>query len=168
MPTRIKPRSRLFTAADLPRLPNVVDGMDTVYELFDGELVFLPLPSADHSISQGLICYYLTRDCEFKADAAFVLKASLPVKLSREGYLLTIPEIIVEVRSKNDSLPELTSKCEEYLEAGTVLVWVPDPRHRTISEYRRDAGPRVFQPGDTLTCDLLPGFAVPVLSFFDE
>ena len=35
--------------------------------------------------------------------AAFILTASLPVRQSTEGYLETIPEIVVEVRSKNDT-----------------------------------------------------------------
>jgi Uma2 family endonuclease len=131
--------------------------------------------------------YYLQCECEFKglgetcgevgvvlsrapdrvvgADAAFVLKESLPIRRSREDYLITIPEII-EVRSKNDWMPELHSKCEQYLAAGSVLVWVLDPGKKTVTEHRHDATPVTWNADDVLTCDLLPGFAEPVKHLF--
>ena len=40
-----------------------------------------------------------------------------------EGYLETIPELIVEVRSKNDSIAEMRSEGGMYLKAGVSIVW---------------------------------------------
>jgi Uma2 family endonuclease len=34
----------------------------------------------------------------------------LPAKLSREGYFETIPDLVVEIRSKNDTTPEIETK----------------------------------------------------------
>ena len=40
-------------------------------------------------------------------DAAFVVKRSLPVRMLPEGYFETIPDLVVEIRNKNDSLADL-------------------------------------------------------------
>ena len=43
-------------------------------------------------------------------DAVFISTAKLPVVESPEGYLETIPDLAVEVRSRNDSAAELDRK----------------------------------------------------------
>ena len=99
----------------------------------------------------------------FGADAVFIANRRLPLKLSPEGYLETLPDLVVEVRSKNDTLASLACKAEEYLQAGGVVVWVVDPVARNIVEYRKDTDPRVWNETDTLTLeDVIPGFALPV------
>jgi Uma2 family endonuclease len=96
-------------------------------------------------------------------DAVFIAKASCPPQLSPEGYLLTIPELVVEVRSKNDSQPEIDEKVRDYLAAGVVLVWVADPAARTVTAHRAGQPAVVFGPTDALTADpVIPGFSVPV------
>lgn len=101
------------------------------------------------------------------ADAAFVLAKSLPVRRSKEGYLEPPPEIVIEVRSKNDTSNEVRAKKEEYFDAGVLLVWVLDPDDQTVTAHRPGLSPRVFAISDTLASgDLLPGFAVPVSKLF--
>jgi Uma2 family endonuclease len=101
------------------------------------------------------------------ADAAFITSASLPLRLSPEGYLETIPELIVEVRSKNDTQPEIDHKVNDYLTAGVRVVWVADPATETVTAYRPGQPPQVFGPQDTLTVDdVIPGFAMPVRDVF--
>jgi Uma2 family endonuclease len=96
-------------------------------------------------------------------DAAFLTNAQLPPLVSPEGYLITIPELVVEVRSKNDTQPEIAEKVNAYLAAGVVVVWVADPDARTVTAYRTGQQPLVFGATDTLTADgVIPGFAVPV------
>ncbi|MBA4186983.1 MAG: hypothetical protein C0467_03095 [Planctomycetaceae bacterium] len=83
--------------------------------------------------------------------------------LARGFYLLTPPALVVEVRSKNDSQPEIDAKVQQYLAAGVVLVWVADPELRTVTAYRANQPPTVFAATDTLTADpVIPGFAVPI------
>ncbi len=53
-------------------------------------------------------------------DVVFVRKSKLPVRASREGYLETIPDLVVEVRSKNDALTDLEPIREPSAEKGTV------------------------------------------------
>src|SRR5207302_580910 len=86
-------------------------------------------------------------------DAAFVVKNSLPVRTSPEGYLETIPELVVEVRSKNDTLAELRAKAREYLDAGVQIVWVTNPALKTVTVYRSGQKPIEHRDGDTLTAE---------------
>lgn len=96
-------------------------------------------------------------------DAAFVCGAAAAIQESPEGYLVTIPELVVEVRSKNDTQPEIAEKVNAYLAAGVAVVWVADPDARTVTAYRTGKQPLVFGATDTLTADgVIPGFAVPV------
>jgi Uma2 family endonuclease len=48
---------------------------------------------------------------------------------------LIIPDLAVEVVSKNDSYPDIQDKVERYLTLGVQLVWVVDPhRARVVAE----------------------------------
>ncbi len=100
------------------------------------------------------------------ADAAFILTKSLPVRRTKEGYLETIPELVVEVCRKNDTLNEVRAKKEEYFDAGVLLVWVLDPEDKTVTAHRPNQKAQIFHSGEDLTCDILPGFAVPVEKLF--
>src|SRR5262249_13163677 len=96
-----------------------------------------------------------------------IANASLPLRLSPEGYLETIPDLVVEVRSKNDTQPEIDHKVNDYLQAGVRVVWVPDPERQIVTAYRNGQPPQVFAASDTLPFpDLLSGFAMPVQDVF--
>ncbi len=100
-------------------------------------------------------------------DVAFITNASLPLQLTSEGYLLTIPELVVEVRSPNDTQPEIDRKVQEYLDAGVVVVWAPDPARQTVTEYRRGIPPKTYHTTDVLTVpDVIPGFHAIVANLF--
>ncbi len=189
-PPPARPRSpRLLTAADLACLPRTLPTGDVKYELDDGELIVMPLPGDIHAIQQGRVLYFLT-DAELRLglgqvrgevgvilrrnpdrvvgpDACFILAASLPVRRSREGFLETIPELIVEIESKNDTDPGLRAKTDEYFAAGVQMVWRLDPDKTTVTIHRPGHPDQVFGPADTLAADdLLPGFAVTVARLF--
>ncbi len=179
---------RLLTAADLAELPTSFSSGDVRYELDDGRLVVLAPPGHTHGRRQAKIVQYLGSEAEDRglgevcaevgivlrrkpdrvvgADAAFILTASLPARRSKEGYLETIPEIVVEVRSKNDSSNEVRANKEEYFAAGVQLVWVLDPDDKTVAEYRPDCDVHLFTCDHSLSTPLLPGFAIPVAKLF--
>lgn len=183
-PVLTPPKRWHFTIADLAAMPRSLPSGDVRYELVDGELITMAPPGYDHGRQQNIIGAYLHLQAEaiglgeactetgvvlrrhpdrvVAPDAAFVLKSSLPVQRSPEGYLETIPELVVEVRSKNDTIAELVSKCEEYFTAGVHIVWIVDAHHRTIAAHQSDGSVQVFRDGDTLTCPFLPGFGVAV------
>ena len=96
-------------------------------------------------------------------DGAFITNARLPVRRSTEGYLETIPELIAEVRSKNDTLAYTVRKAGEYLAAGAVLVWVVDPVGRRVFAHRAGAEPVEVGIDGFLECeDIIPGFRLAV------
>jgi Uma2 family endonuclease len=179
---------RLLTAADLAMLPTSLSSGDVRYELDDGRLIIMPPPGDIHGRRQAKIVRFLDSEAEERglgevraevgivlrrnpdrvvgADAAFILATSLPVRRSKEGYLETIPEIVVEVRSKNDTSNEVRAKKEEYFDAGVKLVWVLDSDDRTIAAHEPGKPVKLFAVSDTLATELLPGFVVPVAKLF--
>jgi len=193
MPAPTAPRvrtdwPRLLTAADLAKMPTSLPDGDVRYELDDGVLVAMAPPGFDHGIEQSNVLRYLIIDAEMKGlgrscgetgvvlrrdpdrvvgpDVAFLTPDQLPARRTREGYLETIPKLVVEIRSENDTLPEIESKVAEYLAAGVVEVWVLDPDDQSIAVHAGSV--RTFASTEQLTSDLLPGFAVPVAAFFAE
>jgi Uma2 family endonuclease len=103
------------------------------------------------------------------ADAVFIANASLPIRRSPEGYLETVPDLVVEVVSKNDARPYVSQKVSDYLSAGVKVVWVADPPSRTVTEYRPSAELVTYHAEDVLTLeDLIPGFQMQVAEAFEE
>jgi Uma2 family endonuclease len=183
---------RLFTVADLALLPSDLPSGPVCYELHHGRLMTMPPPGDIHGAVEnkfagaflyqgeyrglgkarcGEVSIILARnpDHVFGADAVFIANASLPVRRSPEGYLETMPELVVEVRSKNDTGLALERKAADYLAAGVRVVWVADPLGRTVTEYRKDTPAKVYGEADTLTIeDVIPGFLLPVQQALQE
>ena len=55
-----------------------------------------------------------------------------------DGYLEVPPNLAVEVVSPGDGPREVRDKVAAWLAAGVALVWVVDPRARTIAIHRLD------------------------------
>jgi Uma2 family endonuclease len=185
----IEPYLRLLTVADLAAMPGDLPSGDVKYELDNGRLIVTPPPGSEHGLIQGEFAAQLVTfakqhslgrvwvDCGVilwrdpdrcvGPDICFVAQHRLPPKLSREGYLETIPDLVVEVRSKNDTKPYLKRKAHDYLKAGVRLVWVVEPQPQKVTEYRPDVAPQTFGISETLACDdILPGFRLPLAELF--
>lgn len=77
------------------------------------------------------------------------------------------PVLAVEILSPHNTTEEMQSKVDEYLECGSKLVWVVEPRRRTVTVYRPDAEPVMFNVRQTIDGDSsLPGLALPVTEMF--
>jgi len=180
---------RLLTIADVAALPSELPSGKVRYQLDYGRLVIMPPPGDIHGCSDARVIGELMQQGQIPGhgearaevglilgrnpdrlvtfDAAFITKASLPVRRSQEGYLETIPELVSETRSKNDTIPEIERKVAEYHQAGVRVVWLLDPFTHTITIYRRGQQPVVLQTNDVLTVpDLIPGFQVVVRDLF--
>ena len=186
----VRARQRLLTAADLAALPDELPSGPVKYELDQGRLVALMSPpGSDHGKMQlrigsilfkyaeemglgeafGEVAIILRRnpDRVVAPDAAFVARRSLPVRTSAEGYLETIPELVVEVRSKNDLVAAIRAKADLYLKAGVKLVWVIDANRRTVGVYRKRQKVRELRVGDTLTAEgVIPRFRIAIAELF--
>ncbi len=95
-------------------------------------------------------------------DVAYLRADRTPAPGTR-GFPELAPDLAVEVRSPDDSRRELAEKVADWLAAGARVVWVVDPRARTLVVHEADQAPRTLGEGDTLTGgDVLPGFSVVV------
>jgi Uma2 family endonuclease len=96
-------------------------------------------------------------------DAAWIRHervASLPeAELNTIPHL--VPDFVVEVRSKSNSLRRLQDKMQEYLASGVRLGWLLDATTRTAYVYRPDAEVQVLEQPTALDgSPELPGFVL--------
>lgn len=180
---------QLLTADDFLRQ----HGGETCVELVRGQVVRYPMPGGPH----GYICnnasalitpfvrehglgrvfsndtFTRTRAKETTStlrgpDVAFVSYARLPKGPIPEGPLPVSPDMVIEVRSPTDRIPQLSSKASEYLDAGVTVVLVLDPDTESVAVYRENELPIRMHNGDELTLpEVLPGFSVLVKKFFE-
>ena len=90
-------------------------------------------------------------------DAAFVAGDRLGTGLIPAGFLEMAPDLAVEVVSPGDSASAVQARVDDWLAAGTRLVWVVDPETRSVIVHRR-AGAAVVVP-EAGTLDGAPVFS---------
>ena len=181
-----QPISKRYTPQDLLAMPDN-NGM----ELVDGQIVEKEV-SRESSEVEGLILFRIQA---FLADhpIAKAYPASLgytcfpddPVKMRKpdvtvvqlsrlnqlskgdSGYMPIYPDLAIEVISPNDVTYDTDEKVREYLDAGFPLIWVADPKARTITVHPLKGRPAIFTDDDEMTADaVLPGFHCKVRDFF--
>ncbi|MFO0964261.1 MAG: Uma2 family endonuclease [Gemmataceae bacterium] len=79
-----------------------------------------------------------------------------------------VPDLAVEIVSKNNSAEEIQEKVKEYLACGVKEVWVVYPRARQILVYKTAKEARVLDEDDLLEGgEILPGFSLRVRDLLD-
>ena len=100
-------------------------------------------------------------------DAAFVCSERVEEVGSVEGYWPGAPDLAAEVISPNDRYTEVEAKIMEWLDAGTRMVVVLDPRRRAVTVYRSRDDIAVLTTDDVLRGgEVVPGWSVPVRDLF--
>ncbi|MCE9563108.1 MAG: Uma2 family endonuclease [Planctomycetes bacterium] len=185
------------TTATDPLMPSDeflrLHGGETCVELVRGQVVRYPMPGGPHGFITGNATAILhnfvrehklgrvfTNDTFTKTrvkeasetlrgpDVAFVSYARMPKGPIPNGPIPS-PDLVVEVRSPSDRIPQLSAKATEYLDAGVTVVLVLDPETESLAVFRENEFPIRMHNGDELTlADVLPGFAVEVKKFFEE
>ena len=85
------------------------------------------------------------------------------------GYQDGAPDLAVEVKSPNDSRPEMFAKAQMWIGYGTRIVLVLDPALVTVTVYRPNTEPVTYGEDDVLDLgDLLPRFSCPVWRLFRQ
>ena len=178
--------ARHLTLAEFAALPSETKVGPVRHELDNGVLITMLPPGDLHSVIESNLVFALKVFGEAKgygkarvgevgiilrrspdrvvgADAAFIKNVSLPVRRSPEGYLETIPELVIEVVSKHDRKSRLDRKVQEYLTAGVRLVMVVDPQQRTVALHRAGHEAEVLRNDDRIQIDeIIPGFNLTV------
>jgi Uma2 family endonuclease len=106
-----------------------------------------------------------------KPDVSFIRAGRLAEERIPEGYILIAPDLAVEVISPGDLAYEVDEKVQKYLGAGVKLVWVINPKTRTVRIHRPGAaalGPigALSESSRISGEDVLPEFECAVAEFF--
>ncbi|MEK7484411.1 MAG: Uma2 family endonuclease [Planctomycetota bacterium] len=176
----------LITAQNLLEMPN--DGFR--YELVKGELkkmapagfqhgriaaiVTISLGSYVHSHQLGVVCAAETGflitfnpDTVRAPDVAFISQKRLQEIKETKGFWPGTPDLAVEVISPNDIYLEVEEKVWDWLEAGTQMVLVINPRKRIATQYRSKQEIRVFSENESLDGgDVVPGWTLLIKDLF--
>jgi len=79
----------------------------------------------------------------------------------REGFIPLCPDFVVELRSKTDTLKDLRTKMQEYIDNGTQLGWLIDPKNKRVEIYRAGQVMEVVENPSALSGEeVLPGFTL--------
>ena len=177
---------RLLTEQDLARLPD--DGFR--HELQAGLLLAEPIPFPRHAQVQARLIALLdgfarpmdlgqvlcdggfllasNPDTVRGPDVAFVTRDRWSAVTDRGRFFRGAPDLAVEVLSPSNRAGEIHAKVADYLAAGARLVWVVDPKRRSITVHETLLAPRRLGPRDVLDGgEVLPGFAIPVEAVFE-
>jgi Uma2 family endonuclease len=86
---------------------------------------------------------------------------------SEQRYLERSPDLVVEVRSPDDSLSSQLRKMDDYFESGCRLAWLVLPEEHSVLILAPNAAPRTATAGETLDGGgVLPGLSIAVDDLF--
>lgn len=169
----------LLSYADLATYPD--DGLRR--ELIGGRLAVTPAPRTRHQEIVfrlvGSFHAHLSRHGGGRAFPApydvvlsdhdvvepdLVFVADSQADIIGERNVTGVPALLIEVLS--DPRIDRVHKRDLYARSGVTEYWIVDGEADRIEVYSLDRGrygkPGIFEPGDTLTFDALPGFAIDV------
>ena len=156
---------------------------DKQVELVRGVLMVHPLSDTWHGVIQENLAWHLGafvrprglgricgQDAGFRtrsdpdtvrgADVAFVA-ADRAALIPQRGFATFAPDLVAEILSPGDRAGEVLEKVNDWLAAGTRLVWVIDPERIAARNYRSDGTTSTIGPDASFDGEsVLPGFTV--------
>jgi len=163
---------------------------DRKYELQAGFVLSEPHPGGRH----GRVCLRIAMHLEgfaearglgftFIGEAGYVLALDPPTVLIPDVSYLSLargqkqvaattpfqgaPDLAIEVLSPSNRRGEIGRKVAAYTGAGCPLVWILDPKRRTVTVHEGPTASRVLWEDDALEGGtVVPGFSVPVRELF--
>lgn len=177
------PEARTYAYADLATFPE--DNLRR--EIIDGELIVTAAPYLRHQqVLLELAVLFSTHLKSYGGGRVFIAPADvvfsdvnvvepdlLFVPDDRQGILTEkniqgVPALVVEVVS--DTRMDRVRKRDLYARFGVPDYWIVDPEADRVEVYRLTgdayAKPEILEPGETLTYDGLPGFAIDLRQLF--
>ena len=113
--------------------------------------------------------FALGPDSVLTADAAFVSSSRLPGGEVPEGFVPLAPDLVIQIMAPDGRWKEARKNAELFLNAGSRLVWVVDPRLREVRVLRESVPATILDDEDTLDgADAAPGFSTPVSMLFES
>jgi Uma2 family endonuclease len=74
----------------------------------------------------------------------------------------SLPTVVVETRSPNQTIVSQRRKCRMYREAGVPIAWLIDPIRRVVEVFEGDRDADPLPSDGVLSSPLLPGFELPI------
>lgn len=106
-------------------------------------------------------------DTVVRPDVAFIQSDRMPPEDEWDRISRIPPDLAVEVVSPTNRLVEILDKIVRYQAAGVPLIWLVEPRHRTVTVYPLGQDPHTLREADTLDGgDVIPGFTLPIAEIF--
>jgi Uma2 family endonuclease len=100
-------------------------------------------------------------------DLAFIHKDRVAAYGVMHTYWPGVPDLAVEVVSFNDTVKDVHEKARDWIAAGTLLVWVVNPRNRTVTAYKSSGEVEELTGAAELNGGgVLPGFRCPIDQLF--
>jgi Uma2 family endonuclease len=179
--------TRLMTAEELWVLPSG----NHRHELVRGELLTTAPSGFNHGVVINRLAFLLTQhvyahrlglitgaetgfvlarnpDTVRAPDIGFVAMERVNVAGRPENFWEGAPDLAVEILSPSDTVDTFEGKVDDYLAAGTPLIWVVSPRRKTVTNYRANRKPQVLADGDILSGeDVVAGFEISVAEIFE-
>ncbi len=107
--------------------------------------------------------FKLPNGADRSPDAAWVRRSRL-AQLSREEkekFLPLCPDFVIELLSPSDDLEQIQAKMDEYIDNGSRLGWLLDPKSRRVYVYRPGARVVVIESAEEISGEPeLPGFVL--------
>ena len=177
--------TKLVTAEELIEMPD--DGYR--YELIRGELIRMAPPGFRHGRMALHLARHLANHAEAQnlgvataetgftlgtdpdtvraPDASFISRERLDEIGETDGYWPGAPDLAVEVISPNDRYTDVEAKVSEWLDAGTRMVIVVNPRRRSVRVHHSPTEVVDLVEGDTIDGgDVVPGWSMAVSGLF--
>lgn len=102
-------------------------------------------------------------------DVSFIEWSRVGGKVPTEPVPVVSPNLAVEVLSPGNTKREMKRKCREYFESGTQLVWLVDPKRRTVAVHTGPGEFKILSGSDVLDGgSVLPGFSLKLKTLFAE
>jgi Uma2 family endonuclease len=180
-------RPRQITVDEFERFLHLPENQERLFELIHGEIIE-KMPTEEHGYIAALLItilnnFVMPRKLGIVAvearhrvpgDAYNALMPDVsfsagPRPLVREGAVLQMPDLAIEIQSPDDTVKAMREKAAYYLANGTRLVWLVFPRKRYVEVYCPGEEMEVALGGDVLDGrNVLPGFTLSVEEIFTD
>lgn len=105
--------------------------------------------------------FTLPNGADYSPDAAWIPLAKWEsfTAEQRTKFLPLSPDFVIELRSPSDSLKLLQQKMQEYIDNGSLLGWLINPKNRQVEIYHQGRDKEILDNPTTLSGEeVLPGF----------
>jgi Uma2 family endonuclease len=100
-------------------------------------------------------------------DVTWIEKSKFANISADVAFPAIVPDLVIELRSKTDSLIKLQEKMLEYRDNGVRLGWLINPQQQQVEIYRSGQEVEVLTSPHTLSGeDVLPGFTLDLSSMW--